>query len=579
MSDTPASPPSFHIGLTAAGAVSAGAYTAGVLDLLFEALDAMEAAQDSGDPAVPTHRVKLSAMVGASAGAMNAAIVAAWAQRAFPPVTAATIAEPAARARNPFAWAWVDQPDIARLLDTADLAEGRLASVMNGAWLDRVVGQILSPAGGPGGLEPAPAKQRAWIAGLRVRMTVGNLTGTPYLLKYEGDGPVAGGMMDHSESMDFVVAPAIAKQQGHYLPLTGPASAGDDGWAALGQAALASGAFPAALPFRLLDRPTDLRRPCTVLVPSDDPATRGQAVWTELPVSWDWLDRTGFATADRARFLCVDGGIANNEPTDLCREALDFKPEVELAVSASNVSRAMIMVDPFPDVPDPGPRRGDTKLLGVLAALISAWKNQARFRPVDLWLAARSDVFSRQMIAPSRDGRSGDQPKLAGAPLGGFFGFFHRDYRMHDYQLGRHNCRSFLRRHFAVPVDNVVVKHWAMAEDGGPTPLARAVMREHGLAEDGGKVPLVWLAPHLRVPAEGGKDAAPEPAWPTRGGFDPQQLRPALQKRIGKVAAMLGKEIGGVLGTAARLLSWPAGYIGARAAVAKLQKARDDGLL
>lgn len=40
----PAPPPgTFELGLCMAGAVSAGAYTAGVLDLLIEALDAFEA--------------------------------------------------------------------------------------------------------------------------------------------------------------------------------------------------------------------------------------------------------------------------------------------------------------------------------------------------------------------------------------------------------------------------------------------------------------------------------------------------------------------------------------------------------
>jgi hypothetical protein len=59
------------------GAISAGAYTAGVLDFLVEALDAWEDARNGpeGDGA-PNHRVGLKVMSGASAGGITAAIAA-----------------------------------------------------------------------------------------------------------------------------------------------------------------------------------------------------------------------------------------------------------------------------------------------------------------------------------------------------------------------------------------------------------------------------------------------------------------------------------------------------------------------
>jgi hypothetical protein len=67
----------FQIGLTMSGAISAGAYTAGVLDFLIEALEAWESARDGADAdTVPDHRVCLKVMSGASAGAITAAIAA-----------------------------------------------------------------------------------------------------------------------------------------------------------------------------------------------------------------------------------------------------------------------------------------------------------------------------------------------------------------------------------------------------------------------------------------------------------------------------------------------------------------------
>src|SRR5579883_2253275 len=82
----------FHIALNMAGAVSAGAYTAGVLDFLVEALDEWYEAKESqraahGDDiqwwTIPAHDVRLDVMSGASAGGMCAAIGAVALQEDF----------------------------------------------------------------------------------------------------------------------------------------------------------------------------------------------------------------------------------------------------------------------------------------------------------------------------------------------------------------------------------------------------------------------------------------------------------------------------------------------------------------
>src|SRR5258708_30846348 len=65
-------PKPFQLGLVLAGAISAGAYTAGVLDFLFHALSDWE--EHRNDPGVPQHRVVLKVVAGASAGAMTGAL-------------------------------------------------------------------------------------------------------------------------------------------------------------------------------------------------------------------------------------------------------------------------------------------------------------------------------------------------------------------------------------------------------------------------------------------------------------------------------------------------------------------------
>ena len=58
----------FEIGLVMAGAVSAGAYTAGVLDFLIQALDQWHEGKRGDDPRCPRHDVSLKVLAGASAG-------------------------------------------------------------------------------------------------------------------------------------------------------------------------------------------------------------------------------------------------------------------------------------------------------------------------------------------------------------------------------------------------------------------------------------------------------------------------------------------------------------------------------
>jgi predicted acylesterase/phospholipase RssA len=62
----------FQLGLALAGAISAGAYTAGVLDFLLQALSEWE--KHRGEPATPRHRVVLKVIAGASAGAITGAL-------------------------------------------------------------------------------------------------------------------------------------------------------------------------------------------------------------------------------------------------------------------------------------------------------------------------------------------------------------------------------------------------------------------------------------------------------------------------------------------------------------------------
>jgi predicted acylesterase/phospholipase RssA len=83
----------YEFALVLGGTVSAGAYTAGVVDFLIEALDEWTVRRDANpaDPTVPPHKAILKLVTGTSGGGVNSATLARALAFDFPHVTAATV--------------------------------------------------------------------------------------------------------------------------------------------------------------------------------------------------------------------------------------------------------------------------------------------------------------------------------------------------------------------------------------------------------------------------------------------------------------------------------------------------------
>src|SRR5512132_3929674 len=133
-------PRTFEIGLVMAGAASAGAYTAGVIDFLLEALQAWEEAKASGYPSVPDHEVRIRVAAGASAGGVVASLLAMlsftghFPMRDLARVAAAADAENATR--NLLYKSGVSDIDIRPMLAIDDLeARNGVPSLLNGGVL------------------------------------------------------------------------------------------------------------------------------------------------------------------------------------------------------------------------------------------------------------------------------------------------------------------------------------------------------------------------------------------------------------------------------------------------------------
>ncbi|MBM3541728.1 MAG: patatin, partial [Alphaproteobacteria bacterium] len=495
--------PVFDIGLVMAGAISAGAYTAGALDFLIEALEAWQRAKDAGE-AVPSHGARIAVMAGASAGGICGAIAAVALGHDFAHVTPRTLGQ----ATNPLFQSWVRSIDIAPLLDAGDLEDDQpLFSLLNTRRLDEIVAAVLATSGAP--------RTRPYVADpLPVRLSVGNLRGVPYAFGLKGNTGAGHAMALHGDDASFVIAdarPADLKPGWTWLRRPNDEAA----WRDFGTAALATGAFPLFLRARGLARAShavlDHRR---FVLPGDgttDPAT-GPAKAIEIPAAWPAPKPDPAAPY---KFLCVDGGIIDNEPLGLAHEILAGGPLGRNPRAGHAATRALLMIDPFVEDAALGPAEL-APVAKLVAPLLSAWKMQCRFKPVDLALAHAPGVYSRFLLAPSRGGDhfAGAHPCASGG-LAGFLGFFHESFRTHDYLLGRRNCQRFLARHFTLPKANPLFANWI----GEPWSAQWEVAEP-----EGSHIPIV---PLLGTPAE----EEPLPVWPA-GRFDPDDVEDAVRDRV-----------------------------------------------
>jgi hypothetical protein len=120
------------------------------------------------------------------------------------------------------------------------------------------------------------------------------------------------------------------------------------------------------------------------------------------------------------------------------------------------------MVSPFPELKPIAPEgQPGSDLVSSFSALLPALIDQARFKPSEIVLAAKSEDGSRYLVGPSRviDGKE-QRYGIASGLLGGFGGFVARSFRDHDFQLGRRNCQRFLQDAFALPPENKIIKGW-----------------------------------------------------------------------------------------------------------------------
>jgi hypothetical protein len=476
--------PTFELGLVMAGAISAGAYTAGVLDFLLEALDAIEdvragrdtsylhSAEADATPIIdPPHQFRLKAMSGTSAGAMVTAILTTVLGTRIPPVGRDRRLYDNTPTGNPLYDAWVQQIHQDKLLATDDLTGGApVRSLLNSRYLDQIVAASL-------GFARRDDYQRPYVsAELPIYLCVSNLRGVRYSMRLNVAEGVANEhqMSMHADWLGF----CFDRDPEARIPGMRSLAPGrvPDHWQMLGTAALASGAFPVGLAARAVTRdfieykerrwydPAILQDPIRRIIdgrpaePADAPSSwlsqsGGRRTLPPLDDVSDFPD-------GKYDFVNVDGGLFDNEPLELCRVAV-AGGEGRNPRDGKQAKRGVLLIDPFPNLferdgaYDP---EAQGQLVSVLKSLVGALVSQARFKPDELALVKDPQVASRYAMMPIRYDANGqaEEYAIACGSLGGFGGFLSKAFRHHDFMLGRRNCQRFLSRHFVLPADPAV---------------------------------------------------------------------------------------------------------------------------
>jgi hypothetical protein len=505
----------FRIAINMAGAISAGAYTAGVLDFLTEALDAWTKAKAEGAE-VQQHEVRIEAFSGASAGGMCASISALLLQDDFEHVSDPT----KLGTTNRIYETWVNIIDIRELLKTDDLAKGGpVVSLLDSTIIEKLAIYGMSRSG-------PPAMRRPYVSpDLTLFLSLTNLRGVLYSLNSFSPGSVEETTSFFGDRIRFQLVGEDSK-----MPLGEAAYPVDprepETYRELFcNATMATGALPVVLAPRVLKRrhsdyTPPLWEPRSVAAENEPP-----------PISPSFPP----GLADPFETLNVDGGVTNNDPYNYSHDYLASldppRPDKMLERDPCKADRAVISIAPFPTTktyPVDYDTRKSGSVLHVVGRLAGALISQSRFFGESLSHLMRGTTFSHFVVAPSDHELVEEQahaakhhapiPKaLQCAALHAIGGFFERGFRAHDYALGRRNCQKFLLDHFIFPTENVVMKEALAAME--PEARARVIAqyrRETPKGPDGSPMEYaaeasaasdhVWLpaiplcTPELRTP-------------------------------------------------------------------------------
>lgn len=398
-------PKKLQLVLTMAGAVSAGAYTIGALDFLFEALQQWHEAYDKDKVGIPEPNVELKVVVGASAGGMCSAMFALrnlqdW--QTFKHKNEGSHNGPIAY--NPADWdyksrginnlgykAWVESVDIMGLLESNDFEQDKshtVKSIFDSTLLDQIANETFEAKDAKLYVNKPP-----FIADeLEFALTLSNNLGIPYFSEFEGSQDQGYHMRKHADFLRFLMVNKYDVQDGKLhiddkgriiLDRSRYEAEKDvetSSWGILKQAALATGAFPFGLAARTIkgriwkdiiwrntgissekvtvadvDYPFETTATLNRKNPSESKSTP-KKVKLDLQAMDNHYNRkpTGLNTLKdnlSVQAIYTDGGMLNNEPFDLGEKLLtDGSETTAIESTEREFWSTTIMIDPFPNM-------------------------------------------------------------------------------------------------------------------------------------------------------------------------------------------------------------------------------------
>jgi hypothetical protein len=449
--------PTFRIGISMAGAVSAGAYTAGVMDYLLEALENWQKAKDLGLPGTPKHNVLIEVLTGASAGGMTAVITAASIQNEIPHIHQKNYFTQTST-KNPLYDSWVNLTEDAKndmmsqMLDPTDITGSpdlnpnkEVRSIFNSLFIEKIARRALDNT-----VKDTSVVRPYFADNFELLTTLTNLRGFNYELEFiTAAGKREDRMTMHKDLMHFQKNPSAIYQNDGKIPFHFDTPDGINKNLLI-DAAIGTGAFPAGLAPRVVIRESKYINDNHLLK-----ITHGKEFIVDPLNDYN--------------AVCVDGGVINNEPYDLTeiiltnrrKEELSQAPDkdaaadYQLAKTASTFDTTILMIDPFPSYEEiPDANYFDLQAVRFTSTqLFGAMRQQLMIKTDLLDKAYADEDYSRFMVAPIRTKNGVTQKNsIACGSMGGFGGFFSKKFRTHDYMLGRRNCQRFIQQYFCVPI-------------------------------------------------------------------------------------------------------------------------------
>ncbi len=455
----------FYLGLTMAGAVSAGCYSGGVMDYLFEILDLWERAKkgklkDFPENLIPRHNVVLEAMGGSSAGGMATMMSFLYAiEGKIRPVR--DVPGNVRESQNLLYDCWVLLDDdekektFAKIWNTDDLDDSpeSLKSLFN----TKVVEHIAQRA-----FETDPDKDfekqvdnlPSYISkDLEILISHTFLRGMPLEVDFStGVNPTANYRPTHTTFEHFMVS---------HFRLNGGKPVSPDEYLSLNPydghatermklSTIATGAFPVGLKYREFDQnqfntaylKSAVKRTIFGEFGKRNPDPENKILIDGIP--------------DDFSSIGIDGGAVNNEPYGEVASILRDRYGDE---SAEKPAYGVVMIDPFPDRrPDPADYHKPKDLVDVLPGIVKTLWNQAKVKRKEMIDQVshnylKGEIFPKRHYSESGTYKGTDPDPIACASFEAFGGFLDIDFRVHDFFLGRNNARNFFRCFFSFEYD------------------------------------------------------------------------------------------------------------------------------